>query len=381
MTGAKAVDLRLLGPEDVEEGQEGQIFPNIFYLDDKKIIIEYIKQIFFEQKMNNEYPWKIRDRTNFPAEFYPPGEMPPHKSLTREKCLEPLDAVFIDDTLKDDIVTAVGISELLDGMSQSEHSGVILYGPPGTGKTVLLDAICQVYSNAGAYSKQVSSSQLNTAYVGEYAKRLENELLEAVNEARKRGKPSFVSFDEGSTLVQVAEDGAFSVAKHYQEAVDVLKRYLGNYRELVMGVSTNFLPESFEDALTREGRLTTYFIGYPDRKQRKRMWEHFLTTNCWNRMGGISQEQFYALAEATPEEQGAFIEEFCRTYASTRRNAWLRAKGFRTLVDALKCDVKYDPLKEADSINFGTILSDVEEAIRKKEERTASNQKGRIGFE
>lgn len=375
-TAAIAVDLRLLGPGDGDE--EGDIYKN------KPIEIKSIKikpiDMYLERETNKNL-WRIRDEIgNSSGEFCPPGETLPHRSLPRERCLEPLDAVFIDDTLKDDVVVAVGIPDLLDGMPESEHSGVILYGPPGTGKTVLLDAICQVYANAGAYAKQISVSQVNSFYVGEYAKRLETELIEAIKEARKRGRPSFVSFDEGSTLVQVAENGAVSVAKHYQEAIDVLKRYLGNCRELVMGVSTNFLPESFEAAMTREGRLTTYFIGYPDREQRKRMWEHFLTITGWNRRRGINQEQFYALAEATPEEQGAFIEEFCRTYDSTRRNAWLKAKGFRTLVDALKCDVEYDMSNELDSISFETILSDVEEAIAKKAERNGQNKKGKIGF-
>lgn len=81
--------------------------------------------------------------------------------------------------------------------------------------------------------------------------------------------------DEGSSLVQIAEDGARSVSKHYQEAIDVLKKYIGNYRKIVVAVSTNLLPDSFEAALTREGRLTSFLIDYPQMRRKNAPVEAF----------------------------------------------------------------------------------------------------------
>jgi len=300
------------------------------------------------------------------------------KPKSIDEVLAPLDEVFIPDELKDDIVTRVSIPELLDG-AQPSYSGVIIFGPPGTGKTVLLRAISEVYRRAGGYSEDVSFSGLNSAFVGQFARNLEECLSRAINEAKKRKKPSFLSFDEGSILVEKSSEGAWSVAKHYQEAIDILKRYIGNHREVVAAVSTNVLPETFEEALTREGRLTTFFIGYPDVKQRAGMWKHF--SRKYNILN-IVEEQTAHLAALTGEEHGAFIEEFCRGYRRTRRAALLQEKGFSTLVDALKKGVAIGEDTVTESINYENFLSDVKAALDEKHKRNGKveEEKDRVGF-
>lgn len=290
-------------------------------------------------------------------------------SNNRAEIFAPLDAVFIDDLLKDDIVTKTGIPELVEGKTPN-YSGVILYGPPGTGKTVLLSAIEEVYKRSGAYTKSCSISQLNSSFVSQLASNLEREILTAIEEAKKRGKPSFIWFDEASILAQSAKEGASSVSKHYQEAIDVMKKYIGNHRELVVGIATNELPEFFEEALVREGRLTPIFIGYPDETQKKRMWQYF---GKQYELVDLTDEQAGELGELTGREQGAFIEEFCRGYLGARRQAILKEKGFASLVQALKQNVNVSEQDARSTINYEQFSTDVKYALERKYSRNGNS--------
>ena len=297
--------------------------------------------------------------------------------LSRQEILAPLDEVFLDDRLKDDIVVRTAIPNLLEG-SEPAHNGVILFGPPGTGKTVLLKAIGKVYELSGSYAKEISTSAINSSFVSHLARNLEAEIKEALSQSSKRNKPSLLYFDEGSILAQNPEEGANTVAKHYQEAMDVLKRYIGNERNLVVGISTNLLAESFEEALTREGRLTSFFIGYPNVEQRRRMWRHFAGKYA---ILSLNNKQDLALAQATPEEQGAFIEEFCRCQRGAARSALVKARGFATLVDALKNSEKVTEEEITRAISFETLYAGVTAAIQAKYDRLGQQAKGNgIGF-
>lgn len=203
-----------------------------------------------------------------------------------------------------------------------------------------------------------------------------------MQEAKKRKKPSFLSFDEGSILVQHASEDSLYESKHYQEALDTLKRYVGNERGLVIGVSTNMLKKSFENALTREGRLTPFFIGLPDTEQRKSMWKYFADAY---KIMNLTDEQSYALAETTPAEQGAFIEEFCRTYRRVRRSAILKKRGYESLVEALKDKVNVSEGYLTRTITFTNLYQDLTAALQTKYERLKADQgepcvPRRIGF-
>ncbi len=319
----------------------------------------------------NPADWKIKTPTKEPVQTAP---------LPREAVLRPLDSIFIDDALKDDIITRTAIPDLLEG-KEPAYSGVILYGPPGTGKTVLLRAIRKVYRAAGAFARDVSVSSINSAFVGSLAGNLESYIVMALEKSNITKKPSFLSFDEASVLAQNAAEGSTSVSKHYQEAIDVLKRYVGYERNLVVAISTNLLSESFEDALTREGRLTSFFIGYPKAEQRKRMWKHFAEKN---KIMSLTDEQAGKLAKAVPAEQGAFIEEFARNYLRARRSVLLKETGYNTLVDALKQDANISEEDVISSITFDNLFDDLTAAIRSKYDRLKEERKhashSNIGF-
>ncbi|MBI1969352.1 ATP-binding protein [Candidatus Woesearchaeota archaeon] len=356
----KGKKFNLILPKVLEEREKYTLGQNDSIMED---LYRRFGRTYIDGEMTNTPPtdpeqWKRKDNIK-PT----PQEQ---EQFSRAEMLAPLDEVFLDDKLKDDIVTRTSIPDLLEG-TEPGYSGVILFGPPGTGKTVLLRAIEEVYRRAGAYAREVSTAQINTMWVGQFAKNLEEEITKAIREGERRGKPSFLYFDEGSILAQAASEGAASVSKHYQEAIDVLKRYVGNNRHIVLGISTNLLPESFEEALTREGRLTAYFIPFPSQEQRKRMWKHFAKKY---EIMKLKDKQAEALGKAIPMEQGAFIEEFCRNYLSLRRALVLKEKGFPSLVEALKQGTRVKDKEVKATITFDTLHADLATALEAKYTRT-----------
>ncbi len=303
---------------------------------------------------------KIKDR--FEAMNKP---RPPPPVYTIEQIIAPLDEIFIDELLKDEVVTRTGIPELLEGKTPI-HNGVILHGPPGTGKTVLLKALREVYTRSGAYAHDVSISSINGPMVGLFARLLEEQILVALDEADFRKKPSLLTFDEASTIAQNSTG-----MSHYQEAIDVLKRYVGNERNLVLAISTNEAPETFEDALVREGRLTAFLIDHPGVNERAKMWQYFAKKY---EVLDLDEAQALTLAQSTPEEQGAFIEEFCRGYLTSRRNALFKSRGHKTLIEALRKKAKISDVSIRKSISIDQMNKDLGYALERKKARRGKGQ-------
>ena len=274
----------------------------------------YDQNIFYP-KFSNEDIEKLLRKPRNPFIIDPsidknkPKSKPKHiKKSNRAEILSPLDYVFFEEELMDDLVVRTSVPQLLEGQAPI-YPGVILFGPPGTGKSEFQKAMCRVYENAGAYSKQISTSAVNSCFVGEFAKNLEKELKTANEQGEVRGLPSFLSFDEGSILAEQANHGGSSVSKHYQEAIDTMKRYLGNDcgKWLVLGISTNQLPEDFEEAMTRDGRLTSFLIGYPSKTQLARMWNHFASR--YNVIE-LNNEQVNELSELTVTIKERLLSNF-----------------------------------------------------------------------
>lgn len=298
----------------------------------------------------------------------------------RKRILAPFNEVFFPDALMDDLIVRTSVPQLLDVQSPL-YPGVILFGPPGTGKSEFQRALRKSYELAGAYAKDVSAAALNTMWVGQYAKNLEEELQTAATQGKATGLPALLCFDEGSILAQKAASGSTSVSKHYQEAIDTLKRYLGNDagKWLVLGISTNLLPEEFEDAMTREGRLTTFYVGMPQEREISRMWTHFLKRF---KTLDVGEEQAAELAGIFPEATGAFVYKFCETYNATRRQQILAGKGFPRLLDALGSGVNVTDEEVKSSTNYETFRKDLAGSVEqfRKRQNNGNENSLQIGF-
>lgn len=111
-----------------------------------------------------------------------------------------------------------------------------------------------------------------------------------------------------------------------------------------------------------------------------RLWQNFLKKHSI--LDNPLPEHLYALAEATPAEQGAFVEEFCRNYKGYVRAKLLRERGYDTLLDALKegTDVSDSEIRKA--ITPELLVEDVKQTLYRKSERNGKKEESPqfIGF-
>ena len=277
---------------------------------------------------------------------------------TNKERLAPLKEVFFEKELMDDLIIHNSIPDLLEG-NQPSYRGTVLYGPPGTGKSEFQKSVCEVYENCGAYSKQ--APLLNDIYVASFARNLEGLLKEAQKEGERRKLPSFLAFDEGTSFAQDSKIGASSVSKHYQEAIDVLKKYVGNDcgNWLVLSISTNEDLKYFDPAVIREGRLKPFYIGGPSPDQLSNMWKFFLNKY---ELIHITNEQSKSLGDLsfkTNEKgvnvNGSFIEEFSRTFLTKMKQKEAIQNGYSSLLDSLSEGYSSDPSKLKKGISYQTI--------------------------
>lgn len=309
---------------------------------------------------------------------YPPKPKADHSQVQeRRKILAPLYDVFMPQEILKEVLVHTNVPEITHG-KEPVFNGVILYGRGGTGKTVLQKAIAEVYKNAGAHSVELNVASLSEKYIASLSNNLDARIGEVVDTASKMKQPAFVFLDEASSLVMGAEKHNESGADYYQEAVDVLKKYISNYPGLVFSVTTNMKPDKFDDTLVREGRLRPILIPYPGTDEKKRMWEHFL--RLFDVLDDLDESQYLELAEAVPDEQGAFIQSFCKGYLAGKKLAMgAEASGSKNILDVLVSE-KYITLEEVkEHISYETVLEDVRAAVLDKKSRSVRPVPGFIG--
>lgn len=300
----------------------------------------------------------------------------PAGGLPNREVLEPLYSIFLEPDVLNTVLMRTSIPEILNHQTPI-FNGVILYGKGGTGKTALQKAISAVYKNAGGIAEELNVAQLSEKFIGSLANNLDARIGEVLLRSEKAECPAFIFLDEASSLVMSSATHNESGVDYYQEAVDVLKKYISNYPNLVFSITTNMEPDTFDDTLIREGRLHPIHIGYPGEKQKMQMWEHFL--KLFDIVCALSDAEYRQLAEAIPEEQGAFINEFCKSYIPAKKlRMEADATGSESLLDVLAGGHYISIEKVRESINFDAILEDLISAVEKKYAR--KRRRSSVGF-
>lgn len=245
----------------------------------------------------------------------------------------PLYNIFLNPAVLNEVLIRTSVPEVIRG-EKPAFSGVILYGKGGTGKTALQKAISNVYERAGAHSIELNVASLSEKYVGSLAHNLDEKIAEINNVSIKSGKPAYIFLDEATSLVISSEAHNSSGMDYYQEAVDVLKKYISNYPNLVFSITTNARPDVFDDTLIREGRLAPVHIPPPGEEEKKEMWKFFIEKH--EVVSGLDSANYAELASMIPGKTGAFISEFCRSYVPRKKLAMeTEAAGSKKLLDAL----------------------------------------------
>jgi len=269
--------------------------------------------------------------------------------------VSPLYNIFMNTSVFNEVLIRTSVPEVIRG-EKPAFSGVILYGKGGTGKTALQKAIAQVYERAGAHSVELNVASLSEKYVGSLAHNLDEKIAEINNVSIKSGRPAYIFLDEATSLVISSEAHNSSGMDYYQEAVDVLKKYISNYPNLVFSITTNAKPDIFDDTLIREGRLAPVHIPSPGEEEKKAMWKHFMEKH--DVVKGLNEEHYTELATIIPGKTGAFISEFCRSYVPRKKLAMeTAAAGSKNLLDALargsyvsledvRCQITFEGIKE-----------------------------------
>lgn len=293
----------------------------------------------------------------------------------REK-LSPLYEIFMNPEVLNQVLINTGVPEMIRGETPI-FTGVILYGEGGTGKTSLQKAIADVYRNCGAIATELNVAALSEKYIGSLGNNLDKKIGEINKESEKLDKPAFIYLDEATSLVMSKESHNSSGADYYQEAVDVLKKYISNYPNLIFSITTNAMPDIYDDTLIREGRLTPVFIPLPGKDEMVKMWEYFLRKH--EVFDNLEHEKYYELASLTQEVKGSFISEFTRAYLPGKKlELETKNAGSRSILDALAkgSSMSLDALKKR--LTFRDVLRDVSKALEKSRKR--SNKKMSMGF-
>ncbi|MCW7754155.1 ATP-binding protein [Desulfobotulus sp. H1] len=278
--------------------------------------------------------------------------------------LAPLFEIFMEPTILNEVLIRTSIPEVLRN-EPPLSSGVILYGEGGTGKTALQKAIADVYQKAGAHSAELNVAALSEKYIGSLAHNLDAAIAAIVETSSKDGKPAFVFLDEATSLVMNTASHNSSGADYYQEAVDVLKKYIANYPDLVFSITTNADPETFDDTLIRDGRLAPVRIPVPGRHEKAGMWQFFIKK--YNILDDISMENALQLADRIPMEKGAFISRFCKDYLARKKLAMETARAETgSLLDSLAAGhfVSLDSVKK--QITLQTIMDDIGQSLENR---------------
>jgi SpoVK/Ycf46/Vps4 family AAA+-type ATPase len=298
------------------------------------------------------------------------------KSESIKEKLSPLYNIFLNHEVLNQVLINTNVPEIIRD-EKPVFSGVILYGEGGTGKTSLQKAIGNVYKNCGAISEELNVAQMSEKYIGSLGNNLDKKIGEINKLSEKMNVPAFVFLDEATSLVMSRETHNSSGADYYQEAVDVLKKYISNYPNLVFSITTNAMPDIYDDTLVREGRLLPVHIPLPGRDEKIKMWEFFLEK--YEIIKGLDDFCYQKLADIASKEKGSFINEFTKGYLLNKKlEEEKMLSNTSSILDSLSKGVYASMDKVKEKINFELIIKDLEKEVEKGRKRNRVQNK--IGF-
>src|SRR3989344_6110265 len=93
----------------------------------------------------------------------------------------------------------------------------------------------------------------------------------------------------------------------------------------------------------------------------------------------IGNDRRVVIAITTNEDTKAFIEEFCRTYMDVRKHTLLKDMGYGSVVKALRKGIALGEDTVRASIDFPTLYADAQTALATKYSKTEP-KKEPVGF-
>ena len=183
--------------------------------------------------------------------------------------------------------------------------GILLYGPPGCGKTMLIMALRTEMERKGIYSIYLTSTSLQSSYVGESAKNIRKTYSEARNNA-----PSVVIIEDidGIALQRGGGLDGAELAKR-EVVVELLGQldYQNSGKNVLTIASTNSI-ESIDPALLRSGRLGDFilYVPPPNIKEREEILKKILT-----KPGFETDIDIKTIARYTETYTGAQLKNLC----------------------------------------------------------------------
>ncbi len=216
-----------------------------------------------------------------------------------------------------------------------------LAGPPGTGKTTFAKAVAKEVDRPFF---NVSCSQLVNALIGETGKNIDKLFAELNAYAEKHGCGIVVFFDE---FDEIASGDPNDLVSH--AALPALKRCLDGMRsnrDFLIFANTNYV-ERLETGILDRGEV--FNVPLPSAEVRKMLFEKFLSDVEDEFVAQIDIEKAVELSEGF---SGRNISVCCNNfkYACAKRKVERRKN------------------KDVQSVDFGKLLYDIIDSLRKKRE-------------
>jgi len=170
----------------------------------------------------------------------------------------------------------VGMSEFFESSGIDKTRGILLEGPPGTGKTTFAELLAKALGCSKERLLCLSAPELLNKYLGGTEKKIRELFAPAEAAFAQLGKnspPHVIILDEIDALFKARGSGQHEAKE--SALSQLLSKLDGTSRpENVIIIGTTNNPDSLDEALVRDGRLSKRItIGLPDAAGRRKIFE------------------------------------------------------------------------------------------------------------